>query len=84
MVQSTNSWGVTRRGRSVVPNEANGRIRKNVLVDWAVGLGRRNKGFDVSLVVTNLFDDDTPRSQTWNSYTPAIPRTVSVVFTGRL
>jgi iron complex outermembrane receptor protein len=59
-------------------------IGKNVLVDWAVGLGRRNKGFDVSLVVTNLFDDDTPRSRTWNSYTPAIPRTVSVVLTGRL
>lgn len=59
-------------------------IKKNVLVDWAVGLGKRNKSFDVSLVVTNLFDDDTPRSQTWNSYTPAIPRTVSVVFTGKL
>lgn len=59
-------------------------IEKNVLVDWGIGLGNRTRTFDVSLVVTNLFDDDTPRSKTWNSYTPAVPRTVSVVFTGKI
>jgi outer membrane receptor for ferrienterochelin and colicin len=59
-------------------------IPKNVSVDWAIGLGNRNKSFDVSLVVKNLFDDDTPRSKTWNSYTPAIPRSFGVLFTSKL
>jgi len=59
-------------------------IPKTWLADWAVGLGRRDKSFDVSLVVKNLFNDKTPLSQTWNSYAPAIPRTVSLVFTGKV
>jgi len=59
-------------------------IPKNVSVDWAIGLGNRNKSFDVSLVVKNLFDDDTPRSKTWNSYTPAIPRSFGILLTSKL
>jgi len=59
-------------------------IPKNAQVDWAIGLGNRNKSFDVSLVVKNLFDDDTPRSKTWNSYTPAIPRSFGILITSKL
>jgi len=59
-------------------------IPKNMLVDWAIGLGNRNKSFDVSLLVKNVFDDDTPRSKSWNSYSPAIPRSVGILFTGKL
>lgn len=59
-------------------------IPKTWLADWAIGLGRKDKSFDVSLVVKNLFNDKTPLSQTWNSYAPAIPRTVSLVFTGKV
>jgi outer membrane receptor protein involved in Fe transport len=59
-------------------------IKKNALVDFAVGLGKLNRSFDVSLLVKNLFDDDTPAAQTWNSITPSFPRTLSIVFTGKL
>jgi iron complex outermembrane receptor protein len=61
-----------------------GWIPKSVLVDWAVGIGSLNKNFDVSLVVKNVFDDDTPRSRTWSSYAPAFPRMAGIVFTGKL
>ncbi|WP_051378641.1 TonB-dependent receptor [Derxia gummosa] len=59
-------------------------IPSNWLVDAAVGLGARNKSFDVSVVVKNLLNDDTPRSKTWNSYVPAVPRTVGILFTSKL
>jgi hypothetical protein len=59
-------------------------IPKNFLVDYAIGLGNLNKAFDVSIVVKNLFNDDTPLAKTWNTYTPAIPRTFGIVFTGKL
>ncbi len=59
-------------------------IPKAWVADYAIGLGRRDKSFDVSLVVKNLFNDKTPLSKTWNSYAPAIPRTVSLVFTGKV
>jgi outer membrane receptor protein involved in Fe transport len=59
-------------------------IKKNYTVDYAIGLGNRNKSFDVSIVVKNLFNNDTPQSQTWNSYSPAVPRTAGIVFTGKL
>jgi iron complex outermembrane recepter protein len=59
-------------------------IPKTWLADWAIGLGRKDKSFDVSVVVKNLFNDKTPLNKTWNSYAPAIPRTVSLVFTGKV
>jgi outer membrane receptor protein involved in Fe transport len=59
-------------------------IKKNYVVDWAIGLGRRDKAFDVSLVVKNLLNDDTPQAKTWNTITPALPRTFSIVLTGKL
>lgn len=37
--------------------------------DIAIGLGRLNDGFDVTLVVKNAFDDDT-HEQGWVSYSP--------------
>ncbi|MFG6447886.1 TonB-dependent receptor domain-containing protein [Roseateles sp. BYS180W] len=59
-------------------------VPKSWLVDYAVGLGKLDKGFDVSVVVKNLFNDKTPQAQTWNSYAPALPRTFSLVFSGKL
>jgi len=59
-------------------------IPKSWTVDYAIGLGKRNKSFDVSLLVSNLFNDQTRQTQTWNSYTPALPRTFGIQFTGKL
>lgn len=61
-----------------------GWIPDNSVTDFAIGLGRRDKTFDVSLVVKNLFNDDTPQSRTWSSYTPAVPRWAGIVLTGKL
>lgn len=52
--------------------------------DFNIGLGRRDNGFDVSLIVKNLFNDDTPQVQTWNSYTPGEPRWFGIQFSGKL
>lgn len=60
-----------------------GWIEGRTLVDFSVGLGNVNQTFDVNLIVKNLFDDDTPSTRTWNSYTPANPRWIGVTFSGR-
>jgi hypothetical protein len=50
--------------------------KKRRSVDWAIGLGNRNKAFDASLVVKNLFDDDTPRSRAGTATRRRFPRVV--------
>ena len=52
--------------------------------DLAIGLGKLDKSYDVSLLVKNAFGDSTPVSKSWNSYGPAVPRWVGVMFTGKL
>jgi outer membrane receptor protein involved in Fe transport len=61
-----------------------GWIPSNYITDFSIGLGTRNQSADFSLLVKNLFDDKTPLTQTWNSYTPAVPRWVGLVFSGKL
>jgi outer membrane receptor protein involved in Fe transport len=76
--------GFTSGYNSDVALSAYGWIPKHFLVDYDVGLGKLNKSFDVSLVVKNLFNNGAPVAQTWNSVTPTTPRTVSLVFVGRI
>jgi iron complex outermembrane recepter protein len=59
-------------------------VGAQALVDRALGAGRRDKSFDVSVIVKNLFGNQTPQSRTWNSLTPSAPRTFGVQFTGKL
>ena len=59
-------------------------VGAQALVDLSVGAGKRDKSFDVSLIVKNLFQNQTPQSRTWNSVTPATPRTYGIQFTGKL
>ena len=59
-------------------------VGQSALVDLAVGAGKHDKSFDVSVIVKNLFGNQTPQSRTWNSYTPANPRTFGIQFTGKL
>ena len=59
-------------------------IPKTTLVDGAIGLGNRNKSFDISLIVKNLFNDTTPLSKTWNSYSPALPRQFAIQLISKL
>ena len=59
-------------------------IKGSTTVDAAIGWGNRNRNFSVSLLVKNLFDDDTPRSITSTSVTPATPRSIGVQFAAKL
>lgn len=59
-------------------------VGSRTLVDLAVGLGRPNQAFSVTLLGKNLFNDDTPLAQTWNSYTPPFSRWFGVAVNGRL
>jgi outer membrane cobalamin receptor len=52
------------------------------LADFAVGLGRQDRKFDVKLLVKNAFNTDYNYSQTWSSYTPGLPRWFGVGFSG--
>jgi len=52
--------------------------------DFSIGIGNRKGTFDVNLVVKNLFDDDTPRTKNWNTYTPAVPRWIGITFSGKI
>ena len=58
-------------------------IGGNSITDIAVGLGNAKKTFDVSLLVKNLFNNNAPLAQTWNTYTPANPRWIGIVFRGK-
>ncbi|MGY1489897.1 TonB-dependent receptor domain-containing protein [Methylobacillus pratensis] len=61
-----------------------GWVDANTRVDFSIGIGRRDRKFDASILVKNLFDDDTALIRTWNSYVPAIPRWIGVMFTSDL
>jgi iron complex outermembrane receptor protein len=61
-----------------------GWIPSSSITDFAIGFGTRDQSFDVSLLVKNLFNDDTPLTRTWNSYTPAVSRWVGIVVSGKL
>ncbi len=55
-----------------------------VIGDLALGVGTADQRFDVSVLVKNLFNDDTSQNVTWNSYVPATPRFYGVQFSAKL
>jgi len=59
-------------------------VGESVLADLAIGAGKHDKSFDVSVIVKNLFNNHTPTTQTWTSVTPGNPRTFAIQFTGTL
>jgi iron complex outermembrane recepter protein len=56
----------------------------NTLTDFAIGVRTAKPAFDVSLLVKNIFNDTAHLTQTWNVYTPAVPRWIGVMFTGKI
>lgn len=60
------------------------KIPANYRVDLALGVGKINKTFDISLLAKNVLNDKTAQSLTWTSVSPAVPRSVGVQITGRL
>jgi outer membrane receptor protein involved in Fe transport len=51
-----------------------GWIHANATFDLALGIGRRDKGFDVSFVGKNIFNNNVPGAILWNSYTLGQPQ----------
>ena len=58
-------------------------IGSSTLTDFGVGVSNPKQTFDVTLIAKNLFNNQTPLLQTWDSYTPAVPRWFGIVFKGR-
>jgi len=59
-------------------------VGSTTLIDASVGVGRRDQKFDVSVLVKNATDTETPLLKTWNTYTPQSPRWWFLQFTGKL
>ena len=59
-------------------------IGQSALADFSIGAGKHDRSFDVSLIVKNAFNNQTPSARTWTSITPAVPRTFAIQFTGTL
>lgn len=62
-------------------------IPAHSITDLSVGIATttlQNNEFEVSLLVKNVFDDDTPFTRTWNLVTPADPRWAAIVVSGKL
>ena len=49
-------------------------IHANATTDLALGVGRRDKGFDVSFVARNVFNNQIPGAILWNSHTLGQPQ----------
>lgn len=60
------------------------KIPASYRVDLALGVAKVNNTFDISLLAKNVFNDDTPQSQSWTSVSPAVPRSIGVQITGNL
>jgi iron complex outermembrane recepter protein len=54
------------------------------LLDLGVGVGRRDRKFDVNLLVKNALNTGYNESQTWASYIPGIPRWFGVAVAATL
>lgn len=54
------------------------------LTDLVLGIGSRDKKFDVALIVKNVFDVDYGSLFNWNSYAPSEPRWVGLSINARL
>jgi outer membrane receptor protein involved in Fe transport len=59
-------------------------IKAYSTTDASLGLGGPGGRWDLNLWVKNLFDDDTPRNQTWNAWAPGFPRQVGLTVNTKL
>ncbi|WP_221053214.1 TonB-dependent receptor domain-containing protein [Methylomonas koyamae] len=58
-------------------------IPANTTTDLSIGIGRKDRAFDVSLVAKNIFNNQTPFAKTWNSWQPGIPQWFGVTLNGK-
>ncbi|MDR3481425.1 MAG: TonB-dependent receptor [Burkholderiaceae bacterium] len=80
------SWntGFVSRYNSDVALSQYAWVPAHSVTDWSIGLSNVKQTFDVSLITKNLFNNSTPQTITWNSYTPAVQRWLGLQFSGKL
>ncbi|HVL01692.1 MAG TPA: TonB-dependent receptor plug domain-containing protein [Dongiaceae bacterium] len=78
------NWAFQSSQNTDTTLSAYGEIPSNSIWDLSAGIGTVDEKFDVSIIVKNAFNNDVPLLQTWNTYTPAIPRWIGVEFSGKL
>ncbi len=54
------------------------------ITDASISLGGLAQRWTAGFFVKNLFNNDTPRNQTWNAWAPQIPRQYGLSLTGKL
>ncbi len=59
------------------------KIPANATTDFTIGIGRRDRLFDLSLIAKNLFNNGTHTAETWNSWQPGIPRWFGLTVSGK-
>ena len=59
-------------------------VSGKTIADLAIGVSRPNQSLSVTLLAKNVFNNNTPLTQSWNSYSPAYPRWLGVAVNGRL
>ncbi len=60
-----------------------GWIPSNSVTDFSIGIGQASGEWDINAYIKNLFDDDTHRAQTWNTYSLASPRLFGVAISSK-
>jgi hypothetical protein len=59
-------------------------IKPNSTTDLSIGIGRLDKGFDLSFVAKNVFNNTTPGARLWNSYTLGQPQWFGVTISAKM
>ena len=59
-------------------------VPSSTISDLQIGFSRLDNKFDIGVLAKNVFNDGTILSRTWDTYTPAVPRWIGVVASGRL
>lgn len=58
-------------------------IPANTTTDFSIGVGKRDRSFDLAFVGKNIFDNQTPNARTWNTWSPGIPQWFGVTVSGK-
>jgi iron complex outermembrane recepter protein len=78
------NYHYTARENSDAANSQYAWIGGYGLADLGIGLGRRDRKFDVNFIVKNAFNTSYVESRTWASFVPGIPRWYGVAFSATL
>ena len=54
------------------------------LTDFSIGIGRKDRLFDVNVIAKNVFNTDYITTSSWNSYTPSYGRWIGVQFSSKI